>query len=316
MPKKNELHAANHYFVAVDWGTTNFRAYLIDNQGLCIDSVSNNDGVIKSKNNFEVILQQHIGHWLNSHGPIMVILSGMVGSQIGWLETPYTDCPISIESYSDHLVQIPSFNHGNCWLVPGAKYISNSGITDVMRGEELQVIGTYQLNGTNKNGLFCCPGTHNKWVYITQGQIDMISTSMTGEMFSLLHEHSILKHSFTELTDWHLEAFLSGLKHSQVSGGLLNHLFSVRTNYITGKHAKNEGSSYLSGLLIGHDIQSTITTKYKNLDVPISIIGSSRLCESYSIALTYFNHLNICIPAQSSVIAGANYILQKIKEKR
>jgi len=316
MSDLNKSSSTEHRLIAVDWGTTNFRSYLIDEYGVCIDSISNDDGVIKSSGHFELILQRHIGQWLNSKQATTVVLSGMIGSQIGWFEAPYVDCPVSVNDFGKHVIQIKSFNQGNCWLVPGAKYTSDSDVLDVMRGEELQVIGAYQLQETNSDGLFCCPGTHNKWVSVKNGQMKTISTSMTGEAFSLLKQHSILSHSLEDEFVWHEKAFISGLKYSQRSGGLLNHLFSVRTKFISGQQSKEEGSSYLSGLLIGHEIHSIITSQHKSSVIPTTIIGSSQLCQSYSQALTYFGVANYCVPAQLSTVAGVYNLFTMIKEKK
>ncbi|MBL4629941.1 MAG: 2-dehydro-3-deoxygalactonokinase [Paraglaciecola sp.] len=320
MSETNELSKQHHHLAAVDWGTSNSRAYLIDEHGKCLDSLSNGDGVLNSKGKFESILMQHIGHWLNSSGSVTVILFGMIGSQVGWVETPYIECPVDIKNYAKHCIQLTAFNKGNCWIVPGVKWTSYDGVIDVMRGEELQVIGAYLLNNENENeknkdeGLFCCPGTHNKWVSVKKGQIDHILTAMTGEVYSLLGKHSILSHSVNETTEWDEDAFISGLEYSQRTGGLLNHLFSVRTSYISGKHSQNEGSSYLSGLLIGHEIQSVMTSKsyinshsnpHRTSELAITIIGSSGLCQVYSTALTYFNMPNKSVSAQSSVVTGS-----------
>ena len=315
MSEKKELTTFEHYLVAVDWGTTNFRAYLIDEHGRCLDSLSNNDGVLKSKGRFESILQQHIGHWLNGDGSTTVIVFGMVGSQVGWGETPYIECPVDIKTYGKYCSPLAQYNLGNCWIVPGVKWASGDGVIDVMRGEELQVIGAYLLNNDN-DGLFCCPGTHNKWVSVNNGQINDILTAMTGEIYSLLGRHSILAHSINENAEWHEDTFILGLEYSQRLGGLLNHLFSVRTNFITSKHSKNEGSPYLSGLLIGHEIQSIITSKYyRNSEEPITIIGSSQLCHAYSTALTYFNLPNKSVSAKSSVVTGSHSLFNMIKEQ-
>lgn len=316
MSEQNELIKCDHHLVAVDWGTTNFRAYLIDEQGVCLDSLSNNNGVLKSKDKFESILLQHIGSWLNDNGTTTVILFGMIGSQVGWVDTPYMECPVDIKTYGKNCIPLAHFNQGNCWIVPGVKWTADDGVIDVMRGEELQVIGAYLLNNTNDDGLFCCPGTHNKWVSVNNGQINNILTAMTGEIYSLLGKHSILAHSVNESTLWNEENFISGLEYSQRSGGLLNHLFSVRTNYIIKRLNQNEGSPYLSGLLIGHEIQSIITAEYyKNSEVPITIIGSSQLCQAYSTALTYFNVPNKFVSAQTSVVTGSYSLFNMIRKQ-
>ena len=76
-------------------------------------------------------------------------------------------------------------------IVPGVSYVGD-GRADVMRGEEVQLLGAVAAGMVDPMALVCHPGTHNKWATLRHGQIDRFRTVMTGELFNLLKEHSIL----------------------------------------------------------------------------------------------------------------------------
>lgn len=312
---------SENYLIVVDWGTTNFRAYLVDGHGQCIESVNNDNGVLQCQGKFADVLMNNIGHWLKSKQLSTIVLSGMVGSKVGWIETPYVDCPAKITTYGRHCLQIQTFNEGRCYLVPGVKFISQHNLIDVMRGEELQVIGAYlKQEESHKNALFCCPGTHSKWVEMNHGCIDKIKTAMTGEMFSLLTKYSLLSNSVVNPLEsaqaLNTNAFEAGLKLSKTDNGLLNHIFSVRTCDLFGQFSPSESYAYLSGILIGHEIKGMIDLSTNAANTPVKIIGSSTLSKAYSQALNYFNVPNTCVSAQASIICGASALLKTIKETR
>lgn len=301
--------------VLVDWGTTNFRAYLLDSKGQCVGQKATSQGIAQIRGDFESILTANIGPWLARHPKSRVILSGMIGSQIGWKDTPYIDCPTSVADYGRHCLRVHEYNSGNCWIVPGVRWVSNDGAVDVMRGEELQIIGASHLMSEERTALFCCPGTHTKWVSLESGSIRKISTSMTGELYSLLSSDSILAKSIDTHAGIDDDAFRAGVLYSHRSGGLLNHLFSVRTQFLSGNHGKAYGASYLSGLLIGHEIQGFLGSHGARMDNPCRVIGSSSLCELYQKAMGYFSMNSTIVRDKSASTAGAKLIVQTLESQ-
>lgn len=299
--------------ILVDWGTTNFRAYLLDKQGNCIAEKSAPSGISQINGKFEFTLNVNIGDWLKQYGELTVVLAGMIGSQIGWKNTPYVDCPAPVEGYGQYGVQVPEFNNGNCWIIPGMKQDTADGKVDVMRGEELQVIGASLLAG-NHDATYCCPGTHNKWVQVKNGEIQTITTAMTGEMFALLSNHSILANSLDKSSELDEAAFKKGLEYSQQPGGLLNHIFSVRTQFVTGKQDTSAGAGYLSGILIGHEIRALLEAGNNHIGT-CHIIGSSGLSKLYQTALNHFGISNTLVADKDASIAGANSLIQMLKDK-
>jgi len=299
--------------ILVDWGTTNFRAYLLDGQGNCLAEKSAPSGISQINGKFEFTLNVNIGDWLKQYGELTVVLAGMIGSQIGWKNTPYVDCPAAVNGYGQYGVQVPEFNNGNCWIIPGMKQETSDGKVDVMRGEELQVIGASLLAG-NVDATYCCPGTHNKWVQVKNGEIQTISTAMTGEMFALLSDHSILANSLVKTSEPDEAAFMKGLEYSQQPGGLLNHIFSVRTQFVTGKQDTSAGAGYLSGILIGHEVRAFIEAGGNNTGT-CHIIGSSGLSKLYQTAMNHFGISNALVADKDASIAGANSLIQTLKDK-
>lgn len=301
--------------ILVDWGTTNFRAYLLDTQGKYIAEKNTPSGIAQINHRFEATLNNNIGDWLATYHDLTVVLAGMIGSQIGWKNTPYVNCPASVEGYGEYCVQVPEFNAGNCWIIPGMKWENADSSIDVMRGEELQVIGACLLAGDTADTFYCCPGTHTKWVKVKDGQITTISTAMTGELFELLSSHSILANSMDKTSELDLAAFMKGLAYSRRYGGLLNHIFSVRTQFVTGKQETSAGAGYLSGLLIGNEILSFLEGNCVDTTGTCRIIGSSGLSQLYRTAMNYFGISNQIIADKDASIAGANSLIQTLKDK-
>ena len=183
-----------------------------------------------------------------------MLLAGMVGSRQGWLEAPYLPCPAGLEALAGALVPVP-FQGASVRLAPGLSAEDGSGVPEVMRGEEMQVVGA--LGDAGPDALVCLPGSHAKWVRVEGGWITGFETSMTGEAFAALRAHTILG----RMMEGEAEpgpAFDAGVARSSEPGGLLHHLFGARTLALFGRLAPADGPGYLSGLLIGHDVAANL----------------------------------------------------------
>ena len=180
-------------FIIVDWGTTNFRASLIDENDQVIDSIASDDGMMRfEKNEFHPFLIKQLEPWLNKHITLKVYMSGMVGSLNGWLETKYLHCDVNLDELSQNLVQIPNINE-EIYIVPGVKTLKN-GLVDLMRGEEIQIFGALQHKKV-KDTVLILPGTHSKWAQVSNENIVDFKTNMTGEVFNTLSTNTILAKS-------------------------------------------------------------------------------------------------------------------------
>lgn len=282
-------------FIAGDWGTTHLRLYLCQHnssQALNIVATQMGPGVSQVQGNFEQIFFDLAGQWFEDHGPMPVILSGMVGSNIGWHAAPYIDCPASAE-------QIIAGRTGfqargiDFSIISGLRTTNPLGTPDLMRGEELQLLGWMgaaagPANKSTHAELVVLPGTHNKWALVRGGKIETFVTALTGELYSLLQNHSVLIAN-GQSADFSDDIFLQGVKVATTleSGQLLQALFATRSRQILGELSESYASSYLSGLLIGSDVVGSVALMEKQMGriSSVELIGESALSRCYQLAL-------------------------------
>ena len=239
--------------IAIDWGTTSFRACRLSAQGDVLETRHAPRGILAVEpGGFARVLEEEAGDWIAA-GAAPVVMSGMVGSRQGWAEVPYVQCPAGHDELFRKLVPIEIQKGQKAWLVPGVSCIDAAGVPDVMRGEETQVLGV--LDDLPGAGLVCLPGTHSKWVSVRERRIVSFMTYFTGEAFSVLQQHSLLGRMMDKGTKDET-AFAEGIERSGEDGGLLHHLFGVRTRGLFGELAAPSAASYLSGILIGHELRS------------------------------------------------------------
>jgi 2-dehydro-3-deoxygalactonokinase len=293
------------HLIAVDWGTSSFRAYLVDASGATIDRVESTDGILGlAKENFPTILQRNIAPWITRLGPLPIIMSGMIGSRQGWHETPYVSTPATLSHLLAAVQTITIDGLGTILIAPGVMTRDSVGMADVMRGEEIQVFGALALT-QEADGLFVLPGTHSKWVTVDNGAITSFQSYMTGELFAVLREHSILGRLIpkdvaptTSITPGFRRGLATMSQHGGGPGGLLNRLFTVRTLGLFSELPKEQLADYLSGLLIGAEIVEAAVS-----DQTVTIIANDALAARYKLGCQTF-----AIPmrtiAQDCAVAG------------
>jgi 2-dehydro-3-deoxygalactonokinase len=289
--------------IGIDWGTTSFRAYRLDAQGAVLDSLEREGGILSvPPGGFPDALRAAIGPWLAA-GETRVLLCGMVGSRQGWQEAPYLPCPAGPAEIAAAVVPL-SFEGATCRLVPGLTARDAGGVPDVMRGEETKLIGLLaELGGAE--ALVCLPGTHSKWARLAGGRIAGFATQFTGETRAVLLQHSILGR-LAEPGPVSDEAFLRGLRRARDPGGLLHHLFGTRALGLMGDLAPADTASYLSGLLIGHEVQAVLAEGAPA--GPIHLAGSETLARAYALAfaehrLDYRRHADDIVARGLALIA-------------
>lgn len=295
------------YIVAVDWGTSSFRARLVDKEGRVISDISTNEGILKSKGQFELVLQKSLQSLSHYHIGIPIVMSGMIGSKNGWFEAKYTDLPCSIHTLATNISIIPS-SLGEILLIPGV--CKQGKDADVIRGEETEVMGAIRLLGL-ENANLIIPGTHSKVVSIQNGIFNDFKTFLTGEMFFALCESTILG-AFGRDVDCQSEAFTIGVKQgfdSTHSGELLHHVFLARSRVLLSDLDEKDSASFLSGVLIGAEIGASA---YQQND--IWIMGNGKLPLAYQTALQSLN-FNAQIVPDNTVVLGSLAIFDSYKEK-
>ena len=256
--------------IAVDWGTSTLRAYLLDAAGGLLATGPTGPGAAQlAPEGFAPALAAATGGW-----PVLPVLaSGMVGSNIGWVEAPYVACPASVEDLAGALAPTPG---GEMRVVPGV--IQRDGLANVMRGEETQVLGALCLHPALRAGArLALPGTHSKWVEVRDGRITRFTTFMTGELYAVLRAHSILGRmaKAPPAEDAAQAAFERGVRAGERAAPLL---FSARALVIAGELGPDESLDYLSGLLIGEELRCAGTA-------PDLLIGEPGLCARYRRAM-------------------------------
>jgi len=307
-----------NYIIAVDWGTSHLRAFLCEvntDKTLSLKDAANSLGVNKVINSFEQTLFDCIAHWVAQHGKLPIYMMGQIGSSIGWKETDYLPCPTKLGNISSKCTNFVCSGH-EITIVPGLSCRLKNDNYDVMRGEELQVLGWLALNPQHFTGthLLCLPGTHTKWVFIKDGTIELFKTAMTGELFDLLTNHSILikkshatfdRASFQKGADFTLKSELGSFTHG---------LFSVRSKQLFGELTDSQAYSYLSGLLIGSDVRAAMNAEEWQLSAlgEVTIIGTTHLSQQFSQVIKLHGiKTNICQVTEMTLL-GFNAFYQQI----
>ena len=289
--------------LAVDWGSSSCRAYLLGEGGIVLAERRQPCGVIAVARRaadsgtsrdtaFEEIFEELCGEFLKNDPGLPVIACGMVGSNHGWAEATYRQLPADLGAGDTVLTPVRTQAGTIVHIIPGL--IVNSELPGVMRGEETQILGaiSQEINsgafdpGADRTMLL--PGTHSKWVRVRGTTVVDFTTCMTGEFFALLTTSGTLSGLATRADSPRWEAFDRGLNvASSTAGhaGILNTAFSARTLVLTGRLATDEVHDYLSGLLVGHEVTGIATSWLADKTKEILICGEPDLSERYRRAL-------------------------------
>lgn len=297
-------------WIAVDWGTSNLRVWAMDDSAnilatqsspLGMNAIAGDDAL-----SFEGVLIGLIDDWLPKEtdaakaAPISVVICGMAGAKQGWLEAPYCDVPArpsdlakgaAAPKTTDPRIAVS--------ILPG---LCQRDDADVMRGEETQLVG-FMAAHRNFAGWVCLPGTHSKWARIDAGQITGFRTYMSGEVFALLSQNSILRHSVTDDT-WDDAAFADAVRAAHAApNGFLHTLFTVRAaGLVANGHAVPSGVSVLSGTVIGAEIADVIGMLKPN--EAIALVGDGKLAGLYRAALAVHNIEAKAVDGEAITLAG------------
>ena len=289
-------------FIAVDWGTTNRRAWRIGGDGRVADELDDDQGVLAIPPDG---FPRAVAEIRERLGGLPLLLAGMVGSNRGWVEAAYVPCPAGLGDVAARLVWV---DPGEVAIVPGV-CLGGGAAADVMRGEEVQILGAAAEAMIAPEALLCHPGTHNKWVKLEGGRIAAFRTVMTGEMFSLLREHSILADLLVDEAEPGA-AFAAGVRHGLDEDDLLAELFAVRARVLLGKAPREQAASYASGLLIGTDLG--IGLEYA-AEGEVAAMGRPELTRLYAAALAEAGRACREIDGEAAFLAGALHLAELIR---
>ena len=267
--------------IGLDWGSTHLRAYLFDERGAVSDARALPHGIRQlPAGGFPEAFALAVNGW-----PALPVLAcGMVGSRNGWREVPYLDTPTSVERLARQLTPTAAPEGRTLQLIPGLR---DPRRPDVMRGEETQIVGVLAQQPETRHLLL--PGTHSKWVRLEHGTVTAFATVMTGELYGLLRQHSILGAALPEAHDDE-DAFRRGVAAARDSGpaGALSRLFSARALMLDGRLDPASVPDYLSGLLIGEELRMALAAGWADAGDAIPMVGEGPLCERYARAADTF----------------------------
>ncbi len=279
-------------FLAVDWGTTNRRIYVIEDGEVALTE-RDDQGALRTSD-----YPQEMAEIRKRHGDLPALLAGMVGSNIGWCAVPYVPTPAGLPELATALTYV----EGNTAIVPGLSLSGDARFSDVMRGEEVQLLGAIESGVVCGDTVLCQPGTHCKWAWVTQGRISRFTTSMTGELFALLRSHSLLAPMLAS-DENDLEAFREGVRLGS-RRDLAASLFSIRANHALGKD-KAGSASFASGLLIGADVAARLEDIGSQT---VHILADEVMGGLYVAAITELGGQAVLLDSHSAFVSGISTI--------
>ena len=319
--------------IAVDWGSSHLRALLLNANGKIVERRESDQGVLSehiqrqdSDKAFADTLAQHCQTWFQQHGPLPCYLGGMVGSRNGWREISYLDSRQPLSRLSDELVKV---NEDNCFLIPGVAQCNDNQAADVMRGEEIQILGALETLDSD-SALLCLPGTHSKWAQTSvdiserkrEAYIHSFSTFMTGELFQWARNNSSLSslldapsQSEQDSESCKQRSFLAGVKSADKDHPLSQLLFSIRAQCLLGQLDDINLSEFLSGVIIGQEVRAGLrmaeSQKHCSGEQPIVIIGNPTLTQRYQRALSHFQESSSYLDGEEAFSRGVYSIHQR-----
>ena len=285
-------------WIAADWGTTHMRAWAIGEEDNVLAFRESNEGMKDlQQNEFEPVLLKLIESWLDDTKVTTVMACGMVGSKQGWAETPYLKTPCVPIDNQQLTIATTKDNRIKVNFVPG---VMQNNSADIMRGEETQIAGFINKN-PDFNGVVCLPGTHTKWVNVKEGQITSFKTFMTGELFGVISNHTLIRHSIS-IKGWNQAGFEAGIHEGfNNPGSIASDLFSLRAESIVNDLDRDQARSTLSGLLLGVELNGA-QTFWKNSNV--IIIGSQLLSNNYHQGLIILGDQSQLFSLETATLSG------------
>jgi len=289
-------------WIAVDWGTSNMRAWAMSASGTVLDEVRSDRGMGSLKPaEFEQALRDAIAPWDHKGAPM--IACGMVGAKQGWMEAPYAavPCAATPEGFTK-----PDAGDLDVYIIAGLKQADPA---DVMRGEETQIAGFLSMN-KNWDGVICLPGTHTKWAHISADEVVSFQTYMTGDLFAAISGNTVLKHSVNS-DDWDNDAFDGGVADAMARPErLAARLFSLRAEGLLNGMQNGTAKARLSGLLIGAELTGA---KPYWLGQQIAVIGAGGLCSLYVRALAAQSAPATQVKGDAITLAGLTAAFKRLK---
>ncbi|HUG62267.1 MAG TPA: 2-dehydro-3-deoxygalactonokinase [Methylomirabilota bacterium] len=303
-------------FVAVDWGTSSLRAWVIDASGAVLAETRSAEGMSSVEpGSFEAVFRARIADLGDAvtrlPSPLPAVLCGMVGARQGWREAGYLDVPAPLSDLADRAVAVAA-DGIDARILPGLARRATDR-PDVMRGEETQLLGVV-LDDPGASGLVCMPGTHSKWVTLQGGRVEDFTTVPTGELFQVLSRETILRHTVGDAAatgDPSTAAFRAGLGDGLSDPGMLcARLFSIRAAHLLAGVDGEAAADRLSGLLIGAEVGAMFAAVPSA--EPVRLVAGGRLARLYAAAIEAAGRAVALVDADHAVRAGLTHAARRL----
>lgn len=289
-------------YVAVDWGTSSFRLWLIGSDGSVLAERRSGEGMTTAATaGFAKVLASH-RQAVAAPESLPVIVCGMAGARQGWVEAGYLDVPAALSAIPVAAVRVPGVA-SDIRILPGLAQ-RDPARPDVIRGEETQLLGALDAL-SDGSGLVCMPGTHSKWVHIKNGAVTRFSTFMTGELFDAIGKHTILSHSISDAGpfDGQSEAFVQAVTECiRNPATASNLLFTARSGMLLHGLSASDAKARISGILIGLEIAGALDGAEPGASV--TLVASGALGALYESALEAAGAAPIVVDADAAVRSG------------
>jgi len=297
-------------WIAVDWGTSRLRAWAMGPEGPLAQAASDKGMNGLAPEAFEPALLELVAPWLAPDRRMPVLACGMVGAKQGWIEAPYQSVPCPPADPGGAVTAPTRDPRLEVRILPG---LCQNGPADVMRGEETQIAGLLAQN-PGFAGQVCLPGTHTKWVTVSDGRVTGFRTVMTGELFALLSTQSVLRHSLGG-AGWDAEAFHAALDEARAQpADLTAALFSVRAEALLAGLSPAQARARLSGLLIGAELAGAAAATPGTPGHALAIIGATEGAAPYLDALRHCGHDPLVLDTETATLAGLTAARAALKE--
>jgi 2-dehydro-3-deoxygalactonokinase len=289
-------------YVAVDWGTSSFRLWLVGRDGAVLAERRSGEGMTTAaRTGFAEVLTSHLAA-ISAPKGLPVLICGMAGAKQGWVEAGYLDTPAALSAIPAAAVRVPGVE-ADIRILPGLAQ-RDATAPDVIRGEETQLLGAAADLGSG-NHLVCMPGTHSKWVRLSGGKVEGFSTFMTGELFDAIAKNTILSHAIADAGAIAPDnaAFRAAVTRMVTNPALAtSQLFSVRAGSLIAGLSPEDAKARLSGTLIGLEIAGALSLAAK--DTPVLLVASGSLGTLYGQALAAAGLSPTVIDADTAVRTG------------
>lgn len=298
-------------YVAVDWGTSSFRLWLVDRAGNVLGERRSHEGMVAAgKLGFAAVLQSHLDAVGATHG-LPVIVCGMAGARQGWVEAGYVDTPAPLAAILRYAVVVPGQDR-DIRILPGIAQRDRAA-PDVMRGEETQLLGALGVDAAGE-AIVCLPGTHSKWVRVNGGTVERFATFMTGELFDAVSRETILSHAVSGAEDAvDVDAFKSAVEAAFEAPALAaNLLFQVRSGQLLYGGTPSAAREKISGTLIGLELAAGLAGEVPRAG--ITLVASGRLEVLYQLAFDTVSVPVRYIGAEDAVRRGLAMAAQTLRK--